>query len=301
MTTESRNPREGGAPGGAHVRAALSAYVDDELPPARAAAVADHLTRCAVCSAAYTAMLDTVGTVREGFTRYAAPDTLRVRVRAALREAVRRDAALHAAAADDAAQDETMRSGPAPNARQSGHLPATASTWRVGRRVWAWAAAASLALAALSSGATLVAARARLDGERVEQQVLASHIRSLMPDHLTDVRSTDQHTVKPWFNGRLDFSPAVVRLDSLGFPLLGGRLDYVGGRPVAVVVYGRRQHVVNVFSWPTGAADAGMSSGASHGYHALHWRAAGVEHWVVSDLNAVELGQFAALLRQAAR
>jgi anti-sigma factor RsiW len=152
---------------------------------------------------------------------------------------------------------------------------------------------------AASSGATLLATGARRGGERVEQEVLASHIRSLMPDHLTDVRSNDQHNVKPWFNGRLDFSPTVPRLDPQGFPLLGGRLDYVAGRPVAVVVYGRRQHVINVFAWPTTAGDAGVSRTTSHGYHTLRWREGGVERWAVSDLNVDELGQFVGLLRQA--
>jgi anti-sigma factor RsiW len=161
--------------------------------------------------------------------------------------------------------------------------------------------AASVTLVALSSGGTLLVTGARRGGERVRDEVLASHIRSLMPEHLTDVRSIDQHNVKPWFNGRLDFSPVVVRLDSLGFPLLGGRLDYIAGRPVAVVVYGRRRHVINAFSWPNGDGDAGLTTASSHGYHALHWRAGGVEHWVVSDLNAAELAQFAGLLREAPR
>jgi anti-sigma factor RsiW len=122
-----------------------------------------------------------------------------------------------------------------------------------------------------------------------------------MPEHLTDVRSNDQHNVKPWFNGRLDFSPTVPRLDEQGFPLLGGRLDYVHGRPVAVVVYGRRQHVINVFSWP--ASDDGAATSAPrsrNGYNLEHWRDGAVEYWAVSDLNAAELHTFTDLLRRAA-
>jgi anti-sigma factor RsiW len=120
-----------------------------------------------------------------------------------------------------------------------------------------------------------------------------------MPAHLTDVASNDQHNVKPWFNGRLDFSPSVPRLEDAGFPLLGGRLDYVRGRPVAAVVYGRRQHVINVFSWPADASgDAPRTLSTSHGYNLLHWRTDGVEHWVVSDLNATELKQFGMLLER---
>jgi anti-sigma factor RsiW len=118
-----------------------------------------------------------------------------------------------------------------------------------------------------------------------------------MPDHLTDVRSSDQHNVKPWFNGRLDYSPTVPRLDERGFPLIGGRIDYVGGRPVAVIVYGRRQHMINVYAWPTREADAAPTATAENGYNILHWRSGGTERWVVSDLNAEELRAFAALLR----
>jgi anti-sigma factor RsiW len=105
--------------------------------------------------------------------------------------------------------------------------------------------------------------------------------------------------VKPWFNGRLDYSPAVPRLDSAGFPLLGGRLDYVGGRPVAVVVYGRRQHVINVFSWPSESGlDAELSTvPARHGYNTVQWARGGVRYWAVSDLNMEELRQFAGMVR----
>jgi anti-sigma factor RsiW len=102
--------------------------------------------------------------------------------------------------------------------------------------------------------------------------------------------------VKPWFNGRLDVSPAVPRLDSLGFPLLGGRVDYLEGRPVAVVVYGRRQHIINVFSWPA-AKGSPLAPAASteHGYHLVHWRREGLELWAVSDLNLPELQQFVSM------
>jgi len=301
MTTGPRSRRDELSPAGPHVHDVLAAYVDDELPPGRALAVADHLTTCAECSAAYEAMLTTVARLREDLVYYSAPDTLRVRVRAALRETARRETARMeiASAMDAPAIDAPAIDAPAEETPDGGARHADRRLLR--RRVgWRWGAAAAVALAAVSSGTTLVAARARESGARVEREVVASHIRSLMPDHLTDIRSNDQHNVKPWFNGRLDFSPSVPRLDSLGFPLLGGRLDYVGGRPVAVVVYGRRQHVINVYAWPTTGGDAGESLDQSNGYHALHWRAGGVERWAVSDLNAAELAQFTALLRRAA-
>jgi anti-sigma factor RsiW len=253
----------------AHVGESLGAYVDGELAPDRAMEIAEHLTTCAECSHEYDAMLVTVRTAREGLARYQAPDVLRARIRASLRE-------------------ET-----APAVARV--APSTRRAWRI-----PWnAVAAALVIAVASSGVTMVASR-RASDSPVAQEVLASHIRSLMPEHLTDVRSNDQHNVKPWFNGRLDFSPTVPRLEEQGFPLIGGRVDYVHGRPVAVVVYGRRQHVINVFSWP--ASDDGAIAPAprtQNGYNLEHWRQGGVEHWAVSDLNATELQTFAALLRRA--
>src|SRR5262245_25987583 len=121
-----------------------------------------------------------------------------------------------------------------------------------------------------------------------------------MPRHITDVASNDSHNVKPWFNGRVDLSPAVPRLDSAGFPLVGGRLDYVGGRPVTAIVYMRRQHIINVFSWPID--DRGSHSPAlstEKGYHLVHWSDGGVEFWTASDLNVPELEQFVALFARA--
>jgi anti-sigma factor RsiW len=132
----------------------------------------------------------------------------------------------------------------------------------------------------------------------VAREVLTSHLRSLMPGHLMDVVSTDQHTVKPWFDGRIDFSPPVNDFAADGFRLVGGRLDYLAGRPVAALVYQRRKHIVNVFVWP--AADGSQSaveSTAHDGYNLLHWRRGGMNYWMASDLNAQEMGDFARLLR----
>ena len=159
------------------------------------------------------------------------------------------------------------------------------------------ALAASLAVVALGSW-TLARQRAAVDA--LADDVLASHVRSLMPGHLTDVPSSDQHTVKPWFNGRLDFSPPVYDFAGRGYPLLGGRIDYVGGQPVAALVYGRRQHMINVFLWPAARGSAGgPATRTRQGYHELHWTTGDYTYWVVSDLGLAELQEFAQLLRQA--
>ena len=174
----------------------------------------------------------------------------------------------------------------------------TAGITRRLSETWRWLAVA--AVLAVAIGGTWQIATTVRAGRALADQVLASHVRSLMPGHLTDVASTDQHTVKPWFNGRLDYSPAVSDFAGAGFPLIGGRLDYVGGRPVAALVYGRRQHMINVLLWPTGAGPAaGPAALTRQGYHLLHWTGSQFTYWVVSDLSVSELRQFTDLLQQA--
>ena len=130
--------------------------------------------------------------------------------------------------------------------------------------------------------------------------LLTAHVRSLQQGHLTDVVSSDQHTVKPWFTGKLDFSPAVPRLESEGFPLVGGRLDYVGDRAVAALVYQRRAHIINVVTYPAESEKAVAPHLESHrGYQIANWSAGGMTYWVVSDLNADELRSFCTLMREA--
>ncbi len=174
---------------------------------------------------------------------------------------------------------------------------------RAGRR-WRWAAAA--ACLALCVGLGYLAARftaAPAAHDRLADEVAAAHIRSLQAEHLVDVRSSDRHQVKPWFNGKLDFAPRVPDLAAIGFPLVGGRLDYLDGRPVAALVYRRRDHLINVFVWPDPAAASRAAPRAVHrddrqGYHLLSWSGSGMDYWVVADLDPGELGELVRRLQE---
>ena len=151
-------------------------------------------------------------------------------------------------------------------------------------RALAWAGSAAVVAAAW-----LVIVRLPASAEQaMATEVVSSHVRSMMASHLTDVTSTDQHTVKPWFDGKLDFAPPVTDLAAQGFPLLGGRLDYLGGHPVAALVYGRRKHVINLFVWPE-SGDRPAREVTLRGYHTVHGVKNGMEYWAVSDVNAQDL------------
>lgn len=157
------------------------------------------------------------------------------------------------------------------------------------RRLSRWTAAA-VVLLALGAGLTRLWT-AVTQPDTMADAVVDGHVRSLMADHLMDVASTDQHTVKPWFVGRLDFSPPVVDLSPAGYPLVGGRLDYLQGRPAAALVYRRRQHTINVFVLPD-ERPSSPSSRTLRGFHVRHWSSGGMAFWAVSDLTASELAEF---------
>ena len=177
--------------------------------------------------------------------------------------------------------------------RERVRLALRAEAQRPRRSYWVPVAmAATLAIAVV--GTWRIASRT---SERAElaQQVLASHLRSLQPGHLVDVTSNNTHNVKPWFNGKVNFSPPVANPEPDSFPLIGGRLDYMHGRTVAALVYQRRLHVINVFVWPEGGSES-LGERSENGYNELYWKKNGWEFWVVSDLNRDELKKFVAQL-----
>jgi anti-sigma factor RsiW len=243
----------------AQCRELLDAYVDGELPSEEAAAVREHIASCPECANEHASLVATSRRIGETLVKYQAPDVLKARIRVAL------------------AQPGPLE----PTAPSAKAIPA--------RRL----ALGGIGVAIASSILTFAIVRGAAPDRSLTDQVVASHIRALMPGHLTDVASTNQHNVKPWFNGRVDLSPPVPSLDSIGFPLIGGRLDYVQGRTVPVVVYGRRQHLIDVYAWPD-ARERGNETSASsrNGYNVIGWYANGMSLEAVSDLNRPELEQF---------
>lgn len=245
----------------------LSAYVDGELEELGVAGVEAHLKECPGCAARVEGERRLRAAFRTHLAPVRAPETLRLDVRAAIGAAGREAPRGREAAARATAEAR------APRAARWLALAATIAVAVLGGREWAlWS----------------VARRA----PALESELLAAHLRSLQLSHLTDVASSEHHTVKPWFAGKLDYSPPVPELDSLGFRLIGGRVDYVRDRPTAVLVYGRRQHIINLFLWPSGDSTAATRVDADRGYNSVHGAGGGTAYWAISDLAAGELREF---------
>ena len=169
--------------------------------------------------------------------------------------------------------------------------PLRSRVWRLSQ----WPIAAGLVIAAAAGwGAGLLrpVARTTSSANATTTQLVDAHVRSLLPGHLLDVESSDRHTVKPWFAGKTDIAPVVVDLSDKGFPLLGGRLDYVAGHTAAALAYGRRGHTINVFIWRTVPGEPRDGSFAVRGYSLLHWSNDGLSLWAVSDAALSELEAF---------
>jgi anti-sigma factor RsiW len=242
------------------VREFLDAYVDRELDVVTTMQFERHLSECVGCRAISQQYQDLHGTVRAKIPYFEAPEELEKKIRAQVGPAGR-------------GQDRIVGREWFPR-------------WR------GWAIAASLATLLIFSVVLVNVARRPSGSQILADQVVASHIRSLMANHLADVVSSDQHTVKPWFSGKLDFAPVVKDLASDGFPLAGGRLDYIDNRPVAALVYKRRQHTINLFLWPSSDSDSGPRTTTIKGYNVVHGTRSHMTYWAVSDLNAAELSQF---------
>jgi anti-sigma factor RsiW len=163
---------------------------------------------------------------------------------------------------------------------------------------WNWVAIAASVLLVASITGNLALLRFRVSpNQMLASNLISSHIRSLAGTHLIDVPSSDRHTVKPWFNGKLDFSPEVKDLTAEGFPLAGGRLEYFEGHPAAALVFERRKHIINLFTWPSPSPEQQADS-ASNGYHLICWSQTGMKYCAVSDVNDAELRQFVELYRK---
>jgi len=241
----------------------LSAYFDRELDVAKSLEIEGHLRECERCTAVvkqHEALHDALSAPSLVF---APPRDLEWR----LRKAVRREA-----------------------------KPRSLFVLQP----WRWAA---LPVAAMLAAALSWSVAVNRGGPSADDLMLAElvsgHVRSLMVDHAVDIATSDQHTVKPWFNGKVDFAPPVADFKANGFPLVGGRVDYIGGRPAAVLVYKRNQHFVNVFIWPAGKEESQALRNATYqGYHLLRWSGSGLTFWAVSDVNSADMESLARLFQE---
>lgn len=243
------------------VQKLIHAHHDGELDVANTLQVDEHLADCPGCFNTARQLSALSAALRNSELRFSAPASLRQSISAAVAQAAKAER-------------------PAPVTRPWYLQPG-------------WAVAAMLLVACVL---TFQLSYPRNE-DRLLAELTASHVRSLMVNHLTDVTSTDQHTVKPWFDGKIDFAPPVVDLAQQGYPLVGGRLDYLNGRSVAVMVYRYKLHPINLYVWPGNDAGATPHIYERQGYHLAHWSAAGMNYWAVTDAGDAELNGFITDLR----
>jgi anti-sigma factor RsiW len=246
----------------------LHPYSDGELDLVRNLEIEQHLSTCPACAEQEKSLRSLRAVLSAPSLYYAAPAALRAR----------------------------LQSAPASSSAVVERQPiARGANW-----MWATIAAGILLLVGVSVTLGLLLSRGTPSGGgQLENWVIASHVRSLQVNHLTDVVSSDRHTVKPWFRDKLDFSPQVPDLSAEGFPLTGGRLDYLDERPVAALVYQRGKHAINVFTWPaTSAGDKAVQKFSRQGFHIREWQRSGMNYWTISDLNDEDLDQFVRLFQE---
>jgi anti-sigma factor RsiW len=245
----------------------LHPYSDGELDLVRNLEIEQHLSTCPACAEQEKSLRSLRAVLSAPSLYYAAPAALRTRL-----------------------QLEPASSVPVVERQRF----ARSANW-----MWATIAAGILLLVGVSVTLGVLLSRATTPtGSRLEDWVIASHVRSQQVNHLTDVVSSDRHTVKPWFHDKLDFSPQVPDLSAQGFPLTGGRLDYLADRPVAALVYQRGKHAINVFTWPaTSAGDKAVRDFSRQGFHIREWQRSGMNYWTISDLNDEDLDQFVRLFQ----
>ncbi len=238
----------------------IHAYLDGEFDAGRSLEMERHIASCPDCSASYEGVRQLRLSIAESSLYHTMPERARSRVLSTLRRA--------------------------------GLEEVRVPLWRRGWP-YVWVPLAACVLVFLAAIPYLVRPS---QADFMQQEIVSAHVRSLMPGHLTDVPSSDQHTVKPWFNGKLEFSPPVAIPE--GFLLVGGRLDYVGNRPVAALIYQRRKHIISLFVWPSPeTVQAGRKIYERQGYHIVHWTQSGMACWAVSDVSLADLEEFARLVR----
>jgi mycothiol system anti-sigma-R factor len=256
----------------------MDGYLDGELDALTSQKIEQHLRSCPKCEQAYEVETAMAHAISHGAPYYRAPLELRERIQVSLREAI-----------DATTSRSVAGEGPLPVRR-----PETVRRGALFDTPWNWLAlAAAIAVAAIVGSSLLPRLRQPGADQFLATQLIGSHVRSLMADHLTDVASSDQHTVKPWLDVKLDFAAPVMDLSSQGFPLIGGRLDYLDNHSVAALVYQRRKHFINLFIWPTTPADSKEQKMVERqGYHLVHWIDGDFTYWAVSDVSVGDLQSF---------
>jgi anti-sigma factor RsiW len=246
-------------------RGLIDGYMDTELDLVKSLEIEKHLRECQACARVYESQLRLRSAIKDSALYFKAPAKLHKRIQSSLRE--------------------------------EGQTKAPQRAWQ-----WRWltlgASLAFVALIVLFIWKVGFQPGSSPEENLLAQEIVSNHVRSLMVDHLIDVQSSDQHTVKPWFDGKLDFSPPVTDLTAQGFSLIGGRLEYLENRAVAAVVYQRRQHFINLFIWPaTQHAETTERTVTRQGYNLIYWNKSGMTYWAVSDINASELQEFVRLVQ----